>query len=190
MTPQERQLVDELFDRMAQLENAPREPEAERLIADGARRSPNSLYALVQTVLVQDKALKRANARIEELQAQLGAGEEPERQGGFLDSMRDALGLGEPRGSVPRVRAAGGAQSQGNQPQGGILAANASTQLCRSPGLRHRWVIPRHGGLDRGGRHRRRHAAQRHPLDVRSTLRLRRTERVRKPRRPSFPVEG
>jgi hypothetical protein len=26
MTPQERQLVDELFDRMAQLENAPREP--------------------------------------------------------------------------------------------------------------------------------------------------------------------
>ena len=33
MTPQEQALVDELFDRLASLENAPRDPEAERLIA-------------------------------------------------------------------------------------------------------------------------------------------------------------
>jgi hypothetical protein len=57
----------------------------------------------VQTALVQDEALKRANARIEELQAQVG-GEEQQRSGGFLDSMRDAvLGGSEPRGSVPSV---------------------------------------------------------------------------------------
>ena len=62
----------------------------------------------MQTALLQDEALKRANARIEELQAELGGGEEPQqRQGGFLDSMRDALGLGEPRGSVAE-RARGG----------------------------------------------------------------------------------
>ncbi|MGB9387896.1 MAG: DUF2076 family protein, partial [Pseudolabrys sp.] len=35
MTPQERQLVDDLFDRLAQLETAPRDPAAERAIADG-----------------------------------------------------------------------------------------------------------------------------------------------------------
>ncbi len=105
MTPQEQALVDELFDRLASLENAPRDPEAERLIADGLRRAPHAVYALVQTALVQDEALKRANARIEELQTQLGGGEQEQQQGSFLDSMRETvLGRREPRGSVPTVR--------------------------------------------------------------------------------------
>ena len=43
MTPQERQLVSDLFDRLAQLENSPRDTDAERAIADGARRAPNRL---------------------------------------------------------------------------------------------------------------------------------------------------
>ena len=103
MTPQEQELVNELFDRLTKLESNPRDPGAERLIADGLRRAPHAAYALVQTALVQDEALKRANARIEELQAQVG-GEEQQRSGGFLDSMRDAvLGRSEPRGSVPSV---------------------------------------------------------------------------------------
>ena len=67
MTPQERQLVEDLFDRLAQLEKAPRDAEAERTIADGLRRAPNAIYPLVQTMLVQDEALKRADARIREL---------------------------------------------------------------------------------------------------------------------------
>src|SRR5262249_1761773 len=77
MTPQERQLVDELFDRLAQLENAPRDPDADRAIADGLRQAPHAVYALVQTALVQDEALKRANARIQELEG--GQPEEPRR---------------------------------------------------------------------------------------------------------------
>jgi uncharacterized protein len=106
MNPQEQQLVDELFDRLAQLENNPRDPDAERVIANGVRRAPHATYALVQTALVMDEALKRANARIEELQAQVGD-QPPRQQGGsFLDSMRDAvLGRRDPRGSVPSVRA-------------------------------------------------------------------------------------
>jgi uncharacterized protein len=105
MTPQEQALVDELFDRLAGLENGPRDPEAERVIADGLRRAPHAVYALVQTALVQDEALKRANARIEELQAQFGSPEQAQQQGGFLDSMREAvLGRREPRGSVPTLR--------------------------------------------------------------------------------------
>jgi hypothetical protein len=120
MTPQESQLVDDLFDRLAKLETAPRDPEAENLIIDGLRRAPHAVYALVQTTLLQDEALKRANARIEELQAQAGGSEPPpQRQGSFLDNMREALG-GAPRGSVPNVRPAGGYQSQpGPQPQMG-----------------------------------------------------------------------
>ena len=81
MTPQEQELVNELFHRLAQLESNPRDPSAERLIADGLRDAPHAVYALVQTALVQDEALKRANARIEELQAQTA--DELQQHGGF-----------------------------------------------------------------------------------------------------------
>src|SRR3984957_15370134 len=105
MNPQEQQLVDELFDRLARVENNPRDSDAERAIANGVRRAPHATYALVQTALVMDEALKRANARIEELQAQVGDQPPPQQGGGFLDSMRDAvLGRHDPRGSVPNVR--------------------------------------------------------------------------------------
>jgi hypothetical protein len=103
MTPQERQLVAELFDRLALLEGEPRDPDAERAIGEGLGRAPNAVYALVQTVLVQDEALKRANARIEELEQALGG--EPPREAGFLDTVRNAMfGREGPRGSVPTVR--------------------------------------------------------------------------------------
>jgi uncharacterized protein len=107
MTPQERKLIDELFDRLASLENIQRDPDAVAAINDGLRNAPNALYPLVQTALVQDEALKRADARIRELEAELGIGEpQQQQQGGFLDSMRDTL-MGkreQPRGSVPPVR--------------------------------------------------------------------------------------
>ncbi|MGV7211694.1 DUF2076 domain-containing protein [Bradyrhizobium sp. UFLA05-112] len=102
MTPQERQLVDELFDRLSKLENAPRDPNAIAAINDGLNKAPNAMYALVQTVLLQDEALKRANARIQELEA--AHAPEQAQSGGFLDSMRDTLfGGGQSRGSVPNV---------------------------------------------------------------------------------------
>ncbi|MBN8980637.1 MAG: DUF2076 domain-containing protein [Rhizobiales bacterium] len=109
MTPQERQLVDELFDRLARLETSPREADAERAIADGLSRAPHASYALVQTVLVQDEALKRANARIQELE---GGSTAP--SGGFLDSMRDALLGPSTRGSVPNTGPRGPVWNSGN----------------------------------------------------------------------------
>src|SRR6185437_7124112 len=103
MTPQDQDLVNELFNRLARLEGNPRDASAECLIADGLGRAPHAVYALVQTTMVQDEALKRANARIEELQAQTGG--ESQQQSGFLDSVREEiLGRRDPRGSVPSVR--------------------------------------------------------------------------------------
>ena len=55
--------------------------------------------ALVQTVLVQDEALRRADARIRELS---GGAEEP-ASGGFLDTMRQALSGRSANTSVPSV---------------------------------------------------------------------------------------
>jgi len=101
MTPQERQLVDDLFDRLSKLEGTPRDPDAAAAIAQGLRSAPNAVYALVQTVLLQDEALKRADSRIQELEAG-GAGEQ-RQSGGFLDSMRETI-FGQERGSVPNVR--------------------------------------------------------------------------------------
>ena len=112
MTPQERQLVDDLFDRLSKVENAPRDSDAAAAIAQGLRIAPNAIYPLVQTVLLQDEALRRANDRIHELEAQ---GAPQQSQGGFLDSMRGALfGQGpsqqgqsqqdQSQGSVPNVR--------------------------------------------------------------------------------------
>jgi hypothetical protein len=119
MTPQERQLVEDLFDRLARLESAPRDAEAERVIADGLRRAPNAIYPLVQTVLVQDEALKRADARIREL---TGEDAEPTTGGGFLDSMRQTL-TGRST-SVPSVRP--GAPDPRWNSNGAIPNANAA----------------------------------------------------------------
>ena len=92
MTPQERQLIDDLFDRLAKLENAPRDGEAMSAIMQGLRKAPNGVYALVQTTLVQDEALKRADSRIQELEAAIGQQNQPQNQPAvFLDSMRDAI---------------------------------------------------------------------------------------------------
>lgn len=106
MTPQERQMVDDLFDRLGKVETAPRDPDASAAIADGLRKAPNAVYALVQTVLVQDEALKRANAHIQELEAAQAAQAPHQQQpAGFLDSMRETLfgSSSQPHGSVPSV---------------------------------------------------------------------------------------
>jgi uncharacterized protein len=125
MTPEERNLVIELFDRLATLEDAQRDPEAERLIKDGLRQAPNALYALVQTVLVQDEALKRADARIRELEG----GAEPDtapRDTSFLGGVRESLfGRREGRGSVPSVRPAETAPGMSSAWRTGAQAAPA-----------------------------------------------------------------
>ncbi|NOJ42408.1 DUF2076 domain-containing protein [Bradyrhizobium australiense] len=135
MTPQERQLIDDLFDRLAKLESAKRDPEAMSAIMQGLRNAPNAVYALVQTALVQDEALKRADMRIQELEAAAG---QQNQSGGFLDSMRDAIfGQSQPQGSsqgsVPNVRA----PEMGNRPtwnSGQVLQQNQAPGQYNQPG--------------------------------------------------------
>ncbi|MET0868437.1 MAG: DUF2076 domain-containing protein [Pseudorhodoplanes sp.] len=123
MTPQERKLVDELFERLATLESRPRETDAEQAIRQGLRIAPNATYALVQTVLLQDEALRKADERIRELE---GDGPPPQQQGGFLDSMRDTLfGSPRPRSSVPQT---GGDRPMGVPPGFGTGYAQPNAQ--------------------------------------------------------------
>jgi hypothetical protein len=74
---------------------------------------------LVQTVLLQDEALKRADERIRELESRLGpeGGPREPQQGGFLDNMRDSVfGGRREQGSVPSVRPGSGAWTSRQQP--------------------------------------------------------------------------
>jgi len=124
MTPQESQMIDDLFDRLARVETAARDPEAEAAIARAWQRAPNASYALVQTVLVQDEALKRAHERIEALEARGAPEQKP--AGGFLDSMRDNLfGQGQGRGSVPNVPPPGNASGRPEWNTGQVLGQGA-----------------------------------------------------------------
>lgn len=146
MTPQERQLVDDLFNRLARLETSPRESDAEAAIADGLRRAPHAPYALVQTVLVQDEALRLANARIQELE---GADTDQRPQGSFLDSMRDALlGPSQSRGSVPNVPPGNNGQ-RGPMWNSGQVLGQGDQRMSGEP--RHGTAQGNSGGVFGGG---------------------------------------
>lgn len=82
MQAQERELITGLFGRLQPFEAQPRDGEAEALIRDLVARQPSAPYLLVQTVLVQEQALKAAQERIAELEAKAGAAPAP----GFLGS--------------------------------------------------------------------------------------------------------
>jgi len=92
MQQQERDLIADLFGRLQQYENQPRDAEAERLIASYVTRQPASPYLLVQTALVQEEALKQARARIAELEGKASG------QGSFLGNAPRPAG---PWGSAP-----------------------------------------------------------------------------------------
>jgi hypothetical protein len=152
MTPQEQQLVADLFSRLASLEGQRRDPDAERLIREGLGRAPNSVYALVQSVLVQDEALKRANARIEELEHAIAA--PAEGGGGFLDNMRSAiLGRDQPRASVPSVRPGGQGSSGvwGPRPDASQPPPQAGYPQAGYPQAGYPPGAPMGGGMMGGG---------------------------------------
>lgn len=73
MQSEERELISGLFGRLQPFEAQPRDGEAEALIKDSIARQPAAPYLLVQTVLVQEQALKAAQERIAELEAKAGA---------------------------------------------------------------------------------------------------------------------
>ncbi|GIL41290.1 DUF2076 domain-containing protein [Roseiterribacter gracilis] len=114
MTPQERDLLTNLVDRLRAAPPQQKDAEAEQLIRDAVRLVPDAPYLLAQTVLMQDFALNQAQQRIQELERQAA---QPQQSGGgsFLGGL---LGGGAARAAQP-APAAGpwGAAPQQQQPQ-------------------------------------------------------------------------
>jgi uncharacterized protein len=71
MTPQEKELITTLLDRLRNAGGQPKDPEAEALIRQALATQPDAPYYLVQTVLIQDLALHNAQNRIAQLERQL-----------------------------------------------------------------------------------------------------------------------
>lgn len=98
MNAEERDLILSLFDRIDAATTRDNDPEAERLIRDAVSKNPNAPYVLVQSVLVQEEALKRADERIRQLESSRAAAEaSPSRS--FLGGGRATPGSG----SVPNI---------------------------------------------------------------------------------------
>jgi hypothetical protein len=98
MTPEERQMLASLFERINATSATPRDPQAEAFINDAVRAVPFAPYVLAQTVLVQQHALEAAAQRVAELEAatRQGAEERPE-QTSFLGNLgRSIFGGGAP----------------------------------------------------------------------------------------------
>jgi uncharacterized protein len=129
MTPQERELVTELFDRLAALENTPRDPEAERGIMDGSSGRQMRPMRWSRPRLVQDE-----DARIHDLEGKLGM-KPAARPTGFLDGMREAF-LGPratpssgpvPSGQAQAPPAPAAPWQQGSIAPGGSFLSTAAT---------------------------------------------------------------
>ena len=73
MSPEERQMLADLFERIRANAAASRDPQAEAFINEAVRQQPYAPYILAQTVLVQQQALEGAARRISELEAQTRA---------------------------------------------------------------------------------------------------------------------
>lgn len=63
MDNQERELILGLANRLRQAHPAPKDPQAAEVIAQYIASQPDSLYLLVQTVLVQEESLRTLQAR-------------------------------------------------------------------------------------------------------------------------------
>lgn len=71
MTPQERDMLESLANRIANTPVPQKDPEADALIRERIGSKPDALYVLTQTTLIQEMALNQANQRLHELQEQL-----------------------------------------------------------------------------------------------------------------------
>jgi hypothetical protein len=87
MTPEERQMLTALTDRIKAAPAQQRDFEADQMIRDLTLARPDAPYLLAQTVLMQDFALRNAQAQIADLQRQLQAAQQPRGSGSFLGNL-------------------------------------------------------------------------------------------------------
>jgi uncharacterized protein len=141
MSPEERQLLTQLFDRLAQAGSNPRDSEAESLITAELQRQPHAAYYMAQAVIIQEKGLEAATAKIrdleahvQELESHIGQSGTPAPQGSFLGGLSSMFGGGN---SAPAPQSGPWGRSPQPAPQQGRLydnyAQNANPMQTSAP---------------------------------------------------------
>jgi uncharacterized protein len=125
MTPQEREMIEGLFQRLKATDVPEKDKEAEQLIQARMAALPSAAYQLVQTVLVQEHALAAAQARIEQLEsasrAPQTAGAGTSFLGGLLGRNRwNTQGAPEPAAAQPAPRSSVPITAPGPAPAAGF----------------------------------------------------------------------
>jgi hypothetical protein len=125
MDRRDRQAIEGLFERLADVErqSLPRDADAEAFIGEQIVSRPHAPYYMAQTIVVQEQALSAAQARIEELERELAAGE----RGGLISGIFGDRGASRSTGSVPRAGR--------GEPAGGFLSGAAQTAMGVAGGV-------------------------------------------------------
>ncbi|MXQ14086.1 DUF2076 domain-containing protein [Microvirga makkahensis] len=142
MDHQDRQAIEQLFGRLAQVERQSTSLDAQAADFIRARigQQPNAPYYMAQTIVVQEQALSAAHGRIQQLEQELA--NRPAGGAGFLAGL---FGGGQPRsqpqqqpyqpqhGMAPPM--APGMGGMAPRPGGGFLAGAAQTAMGVAGGV-------------------------------------------------------
>ncbi|WP_448188267.1 DUF2076 domain-containing protein [Azospirillum sp. sgz301742] len=135
MTPEERNLLDDLFQRLRQAEGQPRDPDAERFIRETIQAQPAAPYYMAQSLLVQEHALTAAQQRIADLERQLKDAQQQRPQTGGVGSfLGNALGLGRRDEPRPAPQPAPQPMAQPASPWGAPAPVAYPPQPQQAPG--------------------------------------------------------
>lgn len=143
MTPDERQMISGLFDRMRQQGPVDKDRDAEALIRDALRQNSDAPYMLVQTALVQEMVMQQSQERIQELEdevrhLQSQASRPQQSSGSFLGGLF---------GGGSRPAAPASVPSAGRQSPGFAAAPRAGSPWGNAPGA----AVPTQQGGQYGG---------------------------------------
>jgi uncharacterized protein len=141
MTPQEKDLITTLLERLKTAGGQPKDPEADALIRQAMAEQPDAPYYLVQTVLIQDLSLHNAQSRIADLEKQLADAQQAAKP--TVTSF-----LGGLFGTRPAAPAGSGAPAAGPWTRAPQVAASAPAQPYPQPGY---GPPPAGGGFMGGG---------------------------------------
>jgi hypothetical protein len=125
MTPQERELIMKVADRIQNAPQQTKDPEAERLISEQMARRPDADYLLTQAVIVQEYGLQQAQERIQSLEQELTQARSAQTTGNAAGgSFLGGLFGGRP--STPAAAANAQAQRSSMQVRGKVPAGAQS----------------------------------------------------------------
>jgi hypothetical protein len=87
MDHQDRQAIEQLFGKLAQVEgqSTPPDEQAAEFIRSRIAQQPSAPYYMAQTIVVQEQALSAAHGRIQQLEQELAS--RPAGGGGFLSGL-------------------------------------------------------------------------------------------------------